>query len=77
MSQGDHLNMCCFPNICFYALFYPLSMRPNVYDKESNFGSTMAIFKVMADCKNKFKSNQNVLKIFVFRSNISVLIMLF
>jgi hypothetical protein len=25
MSQGDHLNMCCFPNLCFYALFYPLS----------------------------------------------------
>lgn len=21
MSQGDHLNMCCFPNLCFYALF--------------------------------------------------------
>ena len=25
MSQGDHLNMCCFPNFCFYALFCPLS----------------------------------------------------
>ena len=37
-------------------------MRPNVYDKESYFGSTMAIFKVMADCKNKFNSNQNVFK---------------
>jgi hypothetical protein len=45
----------------------------NVYDKESNFGSTMAMFKVMADCKNKFKSNQNVLKVFVLRSNISYL----
>jgi len=48
-------------------------MRPNVYDKESDFGSTMAIFKVMADCKNKFNSNQNVLKVFVLRSNISYL----
>jgi hypothetical protein len=24
MSQGDHLNICCFPNICFYTLFYSL-----------------------------------------------------
>jgi hypothetical protein len=37
-------------------------MRPNVYDKESYYGSTMAIFKVIADCKNKFNSNQNVFK---------------
>jgi hypothetical protein len=49
------------------------NMRPNVYDKESYFGSTMTIFKVMADCKNKFNSYQNVLKIFVLRSNISYL----
>ena len=25
MSQGDHLNMCCFLNLCFYVLFYLLS----------------------------------------------------
>jgi hypothetical protein len=25
MSQGDHLNICCFPNLCFYTLFYSLS----------------------------------------------------
>ena len=37
-------------------------MRPNVYDKDSYYGSTMVIFKVMADCKNKFNSNQNVLQ---------------
>jgi hypothetical protein len=37
-------------------------MRPNVYDKERYYGSTMAIFKVMADCKNKFNSNENVLQ---------------
>jgi hypothetical protein len=38
------------------------NMRPNVYEKESYYGSTMVIFKVMADCKNKFNSNQNVLQ---------------
>jgi hypothetical protein len=49
------------------------NMRPNVYNNESYYGSTMAIFKVMADCKNKFNSNHNVLKIFVLRSDISYL----
>ena len=38
------------------------NMRPNVYNKESYYGSTMKIFKVMDDCKNKFNSNHNVLK---------------
>jgi hypothetical protein len=38
------------------------NMRPNVYHKERYYGSTMAIFKVMADCKNKFNSNENVLQ---------------
>jgi hypothetical protein len=54
MSPGDHLKI--------YVVFPTKNMRPNVYNNESYYGSTMAIFKVMADCKNKFNSNHNVLK---------------
>ena len=44
--RGDHLNMCCFPNLCFYALFYPLSCNNFNESTKSSLKCNQSSFKL-------------------------------